>query len=472
MAAFAQVAELPVSSRGFLLPPNPITTLAAYRSNGGGRAIDKARRLGPDAVIAELTASGLRGRGGGGFLTGRKWASLRSAGGGTHYVVCNAAEGEPGTFKDRALMRANPYQLVEGIAVAAFCVDAPAAYIVTKGSFEREREALTRAVTEMDRTGMLGDLTVVIVAGPDEYLLGEEKALLEVVEGKEPLPRLYPPFEHGLFSTGPAQGWQATGQTSSGHPQSNPTLVNNLETLSTVPHVVRRGARWFRTMGTPQSPGTICCTIVGDVQYPAVVEVEMGTPLSDVIAACGGPRPGRTFKAAFSGVANPVITPDQFDTPLTYEDMKAAGSGLGAAGFALYDDTACMVELTRAFSRFLYVESCGQCRSCKFGCGEITRALERINVGEGSVDDVEEVGKRLRTITDSVRCYLPQEEQALVASMLRAFPEEFAEHLEGRCSVPVAREIVVPKVVDLVDGNVTYDEKQSRKQPDWTYLPA
>jgi NADH-quinone oxidoreductase subunit F len=471
MVSSARVADVPVASTGFLLPQAPVTSLAAYRTGGGGQALDKAHRVGPDAVVEELTTAKLRGRGGGGFLTGRKWASLRRSGGGTHYVVCNAAEGEPATFKDRALMRANPYQAVEGIAIAAFCVDAPAAYIVTKGSFERERQALTRAVQEMDAAGLLGDLEVSIVAGPDEYLLGEEKALLEVVEGKEPLPRLYPPFEHGLFSTGPAQGWQATTATSSIGPQSNPTLVNNLETLCNVPHIVRRGAGWFRSLGTPATPGTLCCTIVGDVRHPAVLEVEMGTPLSEVIERCGGPLPGRTLKAAFSGVANPVLTADKLGTPLSHEHMKAAGTGLGAGGFAVYDDTACMVEVTRAFSRFLYVESCGQCRSCKFGCGEITRALERINEGQGEDGDVDEIAKRLRTITDSVRCFLPQEEQALVASMLRAFPEEFADHLEGRCRV-AQRHIIVPKVVDMTDDGVIYDEKQDRKQPDWTYAQA
>jgi NADH-quinone oxidoreductase subunit F len=195
----------------------------------------------------------------------------------------------------------------------------------------------------------------------------------------------------------------------------------------------------------------------------------MGAPLAEVLERCGGPLPGRRHKAAFSGVANPVLTPERFATPLTYEDMKAAGTGLGAAGFAFYDDSACMVEVTRAFSRFLYVESCGQCRSCKFGCAEVTAALERIEDGRGSDSDVEAIGERLRGITDDVRCYLATEEQLLVASMLRAFPEEFSEHLEGRCRVPTPRPILVPKITDLGGGTVAYDERQGRKQPDWTY---
>jgi NADH-quinone oxidoreductase subunit F len=171
-------------------------------------------------------------------------------------------------------------------------------------------------------------------------------------------------------------------------------------------------------------------------------------------------------------VANPVLTAQRFATPLTYEDMRAAGSGLGAAGYAVYDDTACMVEVARAFSRFLYVESCGQCRSCKFGCGDITRALERIEGGDGTEADVESIGSQLRTVTDQVRCYLATEEQLMVSSMLSAFSEEFAEHLEGRCRIPEARRIAVPKIVDLHDGIVVYDEKQDLKQPDWTYREA
>ena len=456
----------------FLLPDQPVATLDDWLRLGGRQGMEVADKLGPQGTIEELLAAGLRGRGGGGFLTGRKWESIRNAGGGTHYVVCNAAEGEPATFKDRSLMRANPYQAVEGVAIAAWCVGAADAYICLKASFEREREAMTRAVQEMDAAGLLNGLTVTIVAGPEEYLFGEEKAMLEVIEGKEPLPRLFPPFQHGLFASGPNQGWEAGTAPASGSPQANPTLVNNLETLSNVPHILVNGADWFRSMGTDESPGTICCTIVGDVERPAVVEVEMGTPLSSVVRRCGGSLPGRKFKAAFSGVANPVLTPERFPTPLTYEAMAAVGSGLGAGGFAFYDDTACMVEVARVFSRFLYVESCGQCRSCKFGCGEITRALERIEAGEGKDVDVEYIGRRLQTVTDQVRCYLATEEQVMVASLLREFSDEFAEHLEGRCRVPVARPITIPKIVDIADGVALYDEKQPLKQPDWTYAEA
>jgi NADH-quinone oxidoreductase subunit F len=222
-------------------------------------------------------------------------------------------------------------------------------------------------------------------------------------------------------------------------------------------------------MGTPRSAGSVVCTVVGDVEAPGVGEVELGTPLAEVIEKVGGGLgAGRHPKAVFPGVALPVITPEHLDTPLSYEDMAAAGSGLGAAGLIVYDDTTCMVEVARVLSRFLYVESCGQCPPCKLGSGEITEHLDRLDWGEGGDGDVELIGGRLHTVTDGNRCYLAVEEQQVVSSILRRFPEEFAEHIEtGRCPRP--RGLVVPKVVELGGGRAVYDERQSLKEPDWTY---
>jgi NADH-quinone oxidoreductase subunit F len=222
-------------------------------------------------------------------------------------------------------------------------------------------------------------------------------------------------------------------------------------------------------MGTAESAGTLICTVVGDVAEPIVVEVEMGTPLQDVIDLAGGARRGHHFVAGFSGVAAPAIPPSLFTTPLTYEAFAAAGLGLGSAGFILYDETACPVEIARAFSRFLYVESCGQCRSCKYGSGEITRRLERLAAGAADDSDIDVIGARLRTVTDAVRCYLATEEQVLISSILTHWAEEFALHLERQCSVPEPRHVVVPKIVDLANGAVSYDLDHERKQPDWTY---
>jgi NADH:ubiquinone oxidoreductase subunit F (NADH-binding) len=249
----------------------------------------------------------------------------------------------------------------------------------------------------------------------------------------------------------------------------NPTLVNNVETLSNVPHILARGAEWFRGFGTEGSPGIIVCTVVGDVVRDGVGEVEMGVTLSDAIDRIGGGVPaGRTIKAVFSGVSNPVLVDADLDTPLTYEDFASAGSGLGAAGFIVYDDTTCVVELALLLSRFLYIESCGQCPACKLGTQAITEALVNLQEGQGSELDIEIIGARLRNVTDGNRCALPIEEQNVVSSLLRHFAEEFVEHLEGR-GCTSERELVVPKLVDIVDGRAVYDEHYRFKLPDWTY---
>lgn len=458
----------------FLLPARPITSLDAYLATDvGGLGVKRAQELGPEATIDEVSRSGLRGRGGGGFPTGRKWGSIASQAG-TRYLVCNGAEGEPGTFKDRALLRANPYQLVEGVIIAAFAVGVQETFICVKESFEPEISGLTRAVEDFQAAGICRDCSVTIVAGPDEYLFGEEKAMLEVIEGNEPLPRWLPPFIHGLYATEPQLGWQATeadpdDATTQG---ANPTLVNNVETLSNVAHILARGPEWFRSMGTEESPGTIVATVVGDVVAPDVGEVELGTPLAEVIAAVGsGVHPDREVKAVFSGVANPVATGEQLDVPVSYEGFESIGSGMGAAGFIVYDDTTCMVDTAYRLSRFLFIESCGQCPPCKLGSGAITDHLERLETGRGTEDDLTGILGWLEHVSDGNRCYLPVEERALVKSILAAFPEEFAEHIaQGRCPRP--RQLPIPKLIDLADGVATYDESFWRKQPDWTYAPV
>ncbi|MGH3849890.1 MAG: hypothetical protein ACRDRT_09345, partial [Pseudonocardiaceae bacterium] len=288
---------------------------------GGGSGLDRARRLGPDQTTKELALARVRGRGGAGFPAARKWAGVRDQPGTRRYVVCNAAEGEPATFKDRAIIRANPYQVIEGLAIASVTMEAHEVYIGVKGSFHLEIERLSRAVAEMQEAGLAGDAPFTIVAGPDEYLFGEEKALLEVIEGKPPLPRLLSPFEHGLFATGPQVGWEPTPRMAGSRERdlSNPTLVNNVETLATVAHVLARGSEWHRSMGTEESPGHLVVTVVGDVIAPDVAEVVMGTPLGEAISTIGGGvEPGRIIKAVFSGIANPVIIGSQLDTPLSY----------------------------------------------------------------------------------------------------------------------------------------------------------
>jgi NADH:ubiquinone oxidoreductase subunit F (NADH-binding) len=452
-----------------LLPETPVATVADYLDAGGGRGLERAREIGADGVIDTIQRSGLRGRGGAGFPTGRKWRSVQQAPGTTKYVVCNAAEGEPGTFKDRAILRANPYQVVEGLAVAALAVGAVEVFIGLKASFTRERQAVVAAAQELEAVGVLWGLTVTVVNGPEEYLYGEESALLEVIEGRDPLPRQVPPYMHGLFATTPQLGWHSH-EPERGHrrgDESNPTLVNNVETLANAVHILARGPEWFRSMGTPESPGTVVATVVGDVLSPGVVEVELGTPLREVIEARGGVAPDRQVKAVFSGVTNAVLPGTGIDVALAHEPMARAGTGLGAAGFIVYDDTACMVDVARVFSRFLWVESCGQCPACKLGTGRIAESLESLATGTHRSSAISVLHRRLLTVTDGNRCFLPVEAQQVVGSVLRTFPEDVVAHVEHTCSL--RHDVVLPKLADLEDGVACYDDRQSRKRPDWTY---
>jgi NADH-quinone oxidoreductase subunit F len=458
-----------------LLPVRPFRSLDEYVAAGGGRALAEARAQGGSSVLDELDRAGLRGRGGAGFPAGRKWRSVASGGAalGDRYVVANGAEGEPGTFKDRPLLRTNPYQVLEGLAVAAFVVGAREAFVAVKASFAPEIAALERALREMADANLLGDAPVSLIGGPEEYLFGEEKALLEVIEGNDPMPRWLPPYVHGLYATTPQEGWSSGSGTIDADADapvgSNPTLVTNVETLANVPLIVTRGAGWYRTLGTVETPGPLICTVVGDVARAGYGEIEPGTALGAVIDRLGGGvRDGRKVKAVLSGVSNPVLTGAQLDAPVSYEGLAAAGGGLGSAGFIVYDDTRSMVSVARMVSRFLYVESCGQCRACKFGCGEITRQLDEIAQARGDMRDIGRIGARLLGITDQNRCFLGEEEQRVVASLLRSFPEDFTAELEG---APALEPLPVPKIVDIREGIAIYDDRQMRKQPDWTYTP-
>jgi NADH:ubiquinone oxidoreductase subunit F (NADH-binding) len=438
-----------------LLPDDPVPSFDAYVERGGGRGFEVALARPPEAVIEEVRRSGLRGRGGAGFPTGMKWRTVREDPCPTKFVVCNAAEGEPGTFKDRWLLRMNPYQVLEGLAIAAYAVGADRAFIGIKAGFGPEIGRLGEALDEMSTGDALGSVAVEIVDGPDEYLFGEEKALLEVIEGNDPLPRVIPPWMEGLFR----------------EPDSpNPTVVNNVETLANVPHILREGAEWFRSFGTEESPGTMVFTLCGDVRSPGIYELPMGLSLRDLVYGVGGgPPDGGTLKAVFPGASSTVISAEQLDTPLGFETMKAVGTGLGAGGFVVYDDSACIVRATLGFSRFLYIESCAQCPACKHGTGAITELLQRIDRGEGSEADVETILARAMTVTDAQRCALPTGETLLVQSVIQMFPSEFAEHFGRPCPRP--RELPLPKIVDFDEraGDFIYDERYRYKRPDWTY---
>src|SRR5262249_42650190 len=281
-------------------------------------------------------------------------------------VVVNGAEGEPGTFKDRAILRHSPYRVIEGAIIAARAVRADRVTIALKASFTVEIERTRAALAEMHAAGVLPtSITFEVFEGPDEYLYGEETALLETIDGRGPFPRVVPPYRVGLVGSDLQRR------------RAGPALVNNLETIANVPKIVARGASWFRSVGTPDSPGTVVCTVTGDVGRHGVNEVRMGTPLRQVLDLIGG-RPVAPVKAVLSGVANPVIGGDQLDLPLSHEGMRSVGGGLGAAGFIVFTQPTDMVAVAAGVARFLAIESCGQCTPCKIDGGELSMLLARL----------------------------------------------------------------------------------------------
>jgi NADH-quinone oxidoreductase subunit F len=430
-------------------------SLGEYVASGGGRGLDVALGASPEAVIEEVSKSGLRGRGGAGFPTADKWRSIRTTGTGARYAVCNGAEGEPATFKDRTLLRTNPHQVLEGLAIAAYAVGAERAYIGVKEAFTQEAEAVREALEEMQEAEALGPMSVQLVLGPDLYLFGEETGLEAVIEGGPPLPRTARPFMSGLFAE---------------PPNDNPTLVNNVETLANVAHILADGPGWLRSDGTEDSPGTMVFTICGDVRQEGVFELPLGTPLRSLVEDLAGGTPeGRSVKAVFPGASNTVISPEELDTPLDVDSMRRIGSGLGAGGFAVFDDSACMVKAALLYSRFLYVESCGQCPACKFGTGEVTALLSKMEAGGGSEQDLESVLVRARSSTDGQKCALPSGESLLIQSLVQVFADEFRSHIGDPC--PFSRDLTFHKIVDrdTATGRFVYDQTYASKQPDWTY---
>jgi NADH-quinone oxidoreductase subunit F len=437
---------------GHLLPDHEIKTAEDYAKTGGWRGLEKALSMSPEAVIDEIKKSGLRGRGGAGFPTGIKWAGTRQkeSPDGQKYLVCNGAEGEPGTYKDRPLLLLNPYQLIEGVAIAALAIPADKAFICVKEIFTRQIDRLRSALAECEAKGYIGpnvlksgrSVNVEISIGPATYLFGEETAMLESILGNAAMPRQVKPFEWGLPFTGGGM--------------ASPVVVNNVETLSHVAHILRNGADWFRGIGTPRSPGTFIWTVSGDVTKPGFYELPMGTTMTQLLEIAGGPKPGRTFKAAFPGGPSAgLLTPALFDTPLDFDSLKKVDSGLGSGCVIVYDDTACMAHVAYNFSRFFANESCRQCFSCGWSTAEVTRRLLSVEMGTGTEEDMVEAWSITERMPGKGRCFLINAESIIVRSILKHFPEEFVEHSGKTCSTP--RTLPIPKILDFDGKNFVFD---------------
>jgi NADH-quinone oxidoreductase subunit F len=399
-----------------------LRSIDTYRRLGGYRALEKAyRQMEPDEVLRELEESGLRGRGGAGFSMGKK-ASFLPRGDMEKYLCCNADESEPGTFKDRELMYKNPHQLVEGIIIAALAADAARAFIFIRGEYAEVADVLDDAVAEAHDAGYLGDnilgthrrVELVVHRGAGAYICGEETALLDSLEGKRGNPRLKPPFPaiQGLYG--------------------GPTLINNVETLANVPHVVENGAEWFKAFGTEQSPGTKVTSISGCVKRPGNYEIELGIPAREIVyELAGGPPDGREVKAWFPGGSSaPVLGRDELDLPYSFEAMQEAGSMLGSGAIIVADETVSIPRLALRTARFYHHESCGKCTPCREGTNWTVKMLERVVRGEATPMDLDIISSVQENIIGHCLCVLGDSMAMPVASMVKRYRGEFEEAIE------------------------------------------
>jgi NADH-quinone oxidoreductase subunit F len=400
-------------------------TLAGYRRAGGYQALDKALGMPPDDVIAMVKQSGLRGRGGAGFPTGQKWSFIPQGDGKPHYLVVNADESEPGTCKDIPLMLANPHVLIEGMIIASYAIRGEQAFIYVRGEVLHVIRRLHHAVAEAREAGYLGtnilgsgfDLEIVVHAGAGAYICGEETGLLESLEGRRGQPRLKPPFPaiEGLYAC--------------------PTVVNNVETIASVPSIVANGADWFSGMGTEKSKGFGLFSVSGHVVSPGQFEAPLGITMRELLALAGGMRPGHRLKFwTPGGSSTPIFTEEHLDVPLDYESVGAAGSMLGTRALEMFDETTCVVRAALRWTEFYEHESCGKCTPCREGTYWLRQILDDLERGVGSEDDLAKLLDINDNMVGRVFCALGDTAGSPVASTIKYFRDEYLDHLkQGGC---------------------------------------
>ncbi len=427
----------PVLTRRWAEPES--WTLATYERTDGYLGLRKALAMQPDEVIALVKESGLRGRGGAGFPTGLKWGFIPQGTEGQaakpHYVVVNADEGEPGTCKDLPLMMADPHSLIEGIVIAAYAVRCSHAFVYVRGEMVHARRRLDAAVAEAYAAGYLGrdilgsgfDLDLTLHSGAGAYICGEETALLDSLEGFRGQPRLRPPFPatHGLYAA--------------------PTVVNNVETIATVPFILLGGAEWFRSMGTEKSPGPKIFSLSGHVLRPGQYEVPLGTTLRDLLDIAGGMREGSELKFwTPGGSSTPFLTAAHLDAPLDFEGMVAAGSLLGTAALMIFDQNTCIVRATLRFNEFYAHESCGKCTPCREGTYWMTQILQRLEAGAGTAEDIDTLLDTCDNIFGRAFCALGDGATSPIVSSIQHFRDEYVAHYErGGCPFAPVRALAV-----------------------------
>ena len=427
----------PVFSR-YWDDPEP-WSLSTYRRHDGYRALDKALAMDPDDVITLVKDSGLRGRGGAGFPTGTKWSFIPQERGSPsdqtggadinpaakpHYLVINADESEPGTCKDIPLMLTTPHFLVEGAIIAAYAIRAHHAFIYVRGEVVPVLRRLQAAVAEAYEAGYLGtdikgsgfDLELIVHAGAGAYICGEETALLDSLEGRRGQPRLRPPFPAvaGLYAC--------------------PTVVNNVESIASVPPIMLNGIDWFRSMGSDKSPGFTLYSLSGHVTNPGQYEAPLGITLRELLEYAGGIRAGHSLKFwTPGGSSTPLLTAEHLDVPLDYEGMAGVGSMLGTKALQIFDETTCVVRAVRRWTEFYAHESCGKCTPCREGTYWLSQIYERLETGRGTEEDIQKLLDISDTIFGKSFCALGDGAASPILSSIKFFRDEYVEHLDGGC---------------------------------------
>jgi len=400
--------------------------LENYQKDGGYQALTKILKEGisQDQIIDEVKLSGLRGRGGAGFPTGLKWSFINRTAPGDKYVVCNSDEGEPGTCKDRDILRYNPHALVEGMIIAGYAIGAVAGYNYIRGEFVEPYERFEQALQEARDAGLLGknilgtDFSFELYShlGGGAYICGEETALLESIEGKKGQPRYKPPFPamFGLYG--------------------RPTIINNTESLASIPSIMTSGGQWFKDIGVENSGGPKLFSVSGNVNNPGNFEIPMGTPFSELLEMAGGMKDGRKLKAVIpGGSSSPVIPGDiMMDLNMDYDSIAGAGSMLGSGAVIVIDDTQCLVKLLERMSYFYHEESCGQCTPCREGTGWLYRVVSRIENGKGSQSDLDLLDDVADKIAGKTICALGDAAAMPVSGMLKHFRDEFQYHIDHK----------------------------------------
>jgi len=405
-------------------------TLATYQSVGGYEQWKKiiTEKIPPEQIVEAVKLSALRGRGGAGFPTGLKWSFIRRDMPGQKYILCNADEGEPGTCKDRDILRFNPHQLIEGMLIGGYAMGATVGYNYMRGEFWEPFERFEAALAEARAAGFLGknimgsgfDFELHSHLGAGAYICGEETALMESLEGKKGQPRFKPPFPaaKGLYG--------------------KPTTINNVETYASVPVILQHGAEWFLNLGKPNNGGCKVFSVTGHVNKPGNYEIPLGTPFKDLLAMAGGVREGRKLKAVIpGGTSMPVLPADVImGLDMDFDSMQKVGTGLGSGAVIVMDDSVCMVKALQRISHFYMEESCGQCTPCREGTGWLYRLVHRIESGHGTLEDIETLRRAAKNIEGRTICAFGEAAAWPVGGFLKHFYDEFVYHVEHKkCSV-------------------------------------